>query len=401
MSSTNRPFTIGAAAAAIVVVAALGIALLSRGGSEGDRQSATSPDAAETTSDTTDEAAAPSDEAAAPSDEAVAPAGGDIAAGETQTGQTRVEASSAGPLSVLQERLDGTRVAGEDAQRFCFSGTGVLIVPASQIAPDEAVFEMYISDGGRMDYLGVQNQSLTIAGAVIGNASGVFDEEDPNGYNGLSRSLPPVQMKLTDSSLTIGSESTLNLTPCEGEITDVLGVAADGVAFEVDGQAAEPEVAPLPQDEVISSAGIGPIRVGILLSELSAELGVPVEFDTLGPKQAGECGFVTTNLDTSLWILVEAVGPDDAVIRRVTALSDRFPTPSGIRVGMGEQQVLDTFVDRLDVRPHTYVQPGNYLTFLTSDPNDPNTVEFVTEYGLVAMIHAGEKDWVSFVEGCA
>ncbi len=154
-------------------------------------------------------------------------------------------------------------------------------------------------------------------------------------------------------------------------------------------------------DAVLSSVGLGPIRIGMTVSQLSSELGTELAIDTLNGNVVGACGWITTSaIDGDVWVIVELTSPADAVIRRVTVSNSRWSTPSGMTVGVSEQTVLETFPGQIESSPHVYVD-GNYLTFQPNNTNDPNTVQFVSEGGFVAQIHAGDRNWVGLVEGCA
>lgn len=154
-------------------------------------------------------------------------------------------------------------------------------------------------------------------------------------------------------------------------------------------------------DAVLSSVGLGPIRIGMTVSELSSELGTELAIDTLNGNVVGACGWITTSaIDGDVWVIVELTSPTDAIIRRVTVSNSRWSTPSGMTVGVSEETVFETFPGQIESSPHVYVD-GNYLTFQPNNTNDPNTVQFVSEGGIVAQIHAGDRNWVSLVEGCA
>ena len=156
-----------------------------------------------------------------------------------------------------------------------------------------------------------------------------------------------------------------------------------------------------PDDAVLSSAGLGPIRIGMLVSELEAELGTDLTVETIDDIR-NACGWIatTTAIAREVFIIVEATGGGEGIVRRVSTVGGPWFTPSGITVSSSQQDVIETFPGQIEERPHVYTD-GTYMRFLPNDADDPNTVEFVNEGGRIAEIRAGDRDWVGLIEGCA
>lgn len=150
----------------------------------------------------------------------------------------------------------------------------------------------------------------------------------------------------------------------------------------------------------LTSAGLGPIRIDMTVSELADVFGRELTIDAIGdPTRVDECVWVVEEVHPGVRILGSSTG-DDAVITLIYA-SGPWLTPSGIQIGMTRDQVMETFPDQIAARPHEYIN-GEYLTFIPADPGDPNTVQFVTgEDDRVYEIKVGYRGWVPAVEGCA
>lgn len=315
-----------------------------------------------------------------------------------------VEPVNAGPLSTIRTRIED--VPGDADAVFCFAGEGVRVVPIEDPIVGAGIAELVVLPSGRFNLTLFQNRQFAAVASGGGDASGEY-EISPLNLVGFGGALPPYLIEITDTTISFGDDATLPIVMCDGvqgelDLIDELVAQAQADSIAGAGGPAVPiELAPIDDKEILSSAGLGPIRIGMLVSELEVELGVDLDLITIDLAVAGECGMIQSTVDRDVSVLVELVSPEDAVIRRVEVFSDRWQTPSGIRVGMSEQQVLDTFPGQIDAQPHVYAEDGQYLTFVPNDANDPNTVEFVTEFGEVVQIRAGDRSWVSLVEGCA
>lgn len=313
-------------------------------------------------------------------------------------------ARDASPLQALQARLaaptDGTGQEGPGtAGPYCFSHPDSYIFPADELDDRRALLQLDIAADGFVNFTAMQGETIVITGSGMPEASGTL-LTTPVAVVGASGA-PPYEILIGDDRISVSAgEAPLALVDCEGpetfdRINTMFTLLTDPTAgWEFD---AWP-----PDDAVLSSAGLGPIRIGMTVSELEAELGVDLAIETIDGNVAGACGQVapTTSIARDVWILLELTGPDDAIIRRVSTFSGPWFTPSGITVGSTQQDVLETFPGQIEESPHVY-RDGTYMRYLPNNAADPNTVEFVNEDGTIAEIRVGDRGWVGLVEGCA
>lgn len=309
------------------------------------------------------------------------------------------------PLRALQARLAG-QVAGVgeegagSAGPYCFSSDDAYVFPADELLDRRALVWLDVAFDGTVNYFALQGDTIAISGSGLPTPDGVMTSR-PVVAGASSGELAPNVIVIADSSVTFSPENgVLELVPCAGvaDRVDLMFALVGPPTSEPIGVSADWP----PADAVLSSSGLGPIKIGMSVAELSTVLGTQLTFDTIGLPGAGECGWISDSLAISddVWIIVELTSATDAIVRRVTVTDGPWSTPSGISVGMTEQNVIDTFPNQIESQPHKYVE-GTYLTYQPADVNDPNTVQFVNEGGTIVEIHAGDRDWVGLVEGCA
>ncbi|MEM7092654.1 MAG: sigma factor [Actinomycetota bacterium] len=193
--------------------------------------------------------------------------------------------------------------------------------------------------------------------------------------------------------------------PTEQDTDDEGAASSTDPASAAQAAAAEqPPVVDLMVDErldgaTLSSAGLGPIAVGMSVPALADVLGVeevPLRLSSsVGVHTCGWVGIGRSESATSVdaVIGIDVTGASEGVVQRIIVFSDRWATPSGVRVGMTEQDLVDTFGDRVEARNNT-VAPGAVWTFLPNDPNDPYTVHFVVTFeNVLHSIHVGVPAW--------
>jgi len=312
------------------------------------------------------------------------------------------EARDASPLQAIAARLQGqvpeTGAAGGHAGPYCFVSPDAAVVPASDIVDRRAFVWVDVAVDGLLNFYALQGEDLAIGGAAYPTNDGVASIQTQN-VAGLSGELPPTTLVVSDDALAVGEQqNTVSLIACES-VQDRL----DTLLRLIDAPADSTVSANWPPSESqLSSSGLGPLRIGMTVSELATELGVPLSIETLSEPTVGGCGEIRASdaLSNDLRILVELTRETDGIVRRVSVRSTTWSTPSGGVVGLTEQQILDLFPGQIESIPHAYVE-GTYLTYQPADASDPNTVRFVNESGRIAEIHAGDRAWVGLVEGCA
>jgi len=152
---------------------------------------------------------------------------------------------------------------------------------------------------------------------------------------------------------------------------------------------------------VLTSAGLGPIEIGMNVSELSAMFGVDLQVDAaFKPLQVGDCASVvnTDDIFPGLQILVEWTGPNDGIIRRLTTRDSSFRTANNAGVGIPEEVILDLFGEQVDVVPLDFGVTGLFV--VPTDPAALNTVAFFTSDNVVTSVSVGDRTWIGLIEGC-
>jgi hypothetical protein len=143
----------------------------------------------------------------------------------------------------------------------------------------------------------------------------------------------------------------------------------------------------------ITTAGYGPVKIGMSVAEASAALGAKLVSE--GPVDEPTCHYMRTEPAVEgLWFMIS----DDHVVR-VEVNAPGIATRSGLGVGDSEARVKE-LLPAAEVTPHKYVAPdGNYLTVWTSDRKA--AVRFETLQGKVTSFYAGRVPEVEYVEGCS
>ena len=146
--------------------------------------------------------------------------------------------------------------------------------------------------------------------------------------------------------------------------------------------------------------GIGPVRVGMTLTEASAAAGVDIR---LHPEQSGglDCTYARAaeGLDEMGFMVIggRIVRIDVGILG-----TDRVRTLSGIGKGSTEAEVMKTYPGQIRVEPHHYVPGAHNLVYV---PNDPAfrrySMIFEAVDGRVTSFRSGLADEVSWIEGCS
>jgi hypothetical protein len=148
------------------------------------------------------------------------------------------------------------------------------------------------------------------------------------------------------------------------------------------------------EDWRVTTAGYGPVKIGMSVAEASAALGVKLVSD--GPVDNPECHYLRPEPAVEgLWFMIS----NDRVVR-VEVNAPGITTRSGLGVGDAESRVKDTLGAAVEVTPHKYVAPdGSYLTVWSA--NHKAAVRFETLQGKVTSFYAGRVPEVEYVEGCS
>jgi hypothetical protein len=144
---------------------------------------------------------------------------------------------------------------------------------------------------------------------------------------------------------------------------------------------------------VVRLDGIGPVHMGMNLSELNKALHTSYTKPTDPDERA--CNYVDLPHQPGIGLMilhgfVARVDVDDAFTR----------TAEGIHNGDSEAHALQVYGKRLKVEPHHYdPDTGHYLTLFSNDRK--LGIRFETEDGKITRYYAGTREAISLVEGCS
>lgn len=143
----------------------------------------------------------------------------------------------------------------------------------------------------------------------------------------------------------------------------------------------------------ITTAGYGPVKIGMSVAEASAALGVKLVSE--GPVDEPTCHYMRPEPAVEgLWFMIS-----NDHVARIEVIAAGITTRSGLGIGDSEDR-LKELLPGAEVTPHKYLAPdGDYLTVWTSDRKA--AVRFETLQGKVTSFYAGRVPEVEYVEGCS
>ena len=143
----------------------------------------------------------------------------------------------------------------------------------------------------------------------------------------------------------------------------------------------------------ITTAGYGPVKIGMSVAEAAAALGVKLVSE--GPIAEPSCHYMRPEPAVEgLWFMIS-----NDHVARVEIIAAGITTRSGLGIGDTEDR-LKELLPGAEVTPHKYLAPdGDYLTVWTSDRKA--AVRFETLHGKVTSFYAGRVPEVEYVEGCS
>jgi hypothetical protein len=144
----------------------------------------------------------------------------------------------------------------------------------------------------------------------------------------------------------------------------------------------------------VDERGIGPVRAGMTLAELSKAAG-----ETLRPAYDinETCDYVSPKFlpkGVSVMILEDSVG-------RVDVTEKGVRTKEGVGIGDAESRVLSVYGPRAQVQPHKYTGPTGHYVIIEQPGDTLHRIVFETDGKVVERYHAGRRPAVDLVEGCA
>ena len=149
---------------------------------------------------------------------------------------------------------------------------------------------------------------------------------------------------------------------------------------------AEPGSASTISQAPLDINGIGPIRVGMTVTQAAAAAGAPIRLQSA----VGSCGeAIPVGGPQGLSFMTDLAG-----ITRVDVTELSIKTGEGIGIGSTEADVIRTYGSRVTTQPHEYTN-GHYLV-VSSDKPDLANYQFVfeTDGTRVTMVRSG-RAWPS------
>ncbi len=155
-----------------------------------------------------------------------------------------------------------------------------------------------------------------------------------------------------------------------------------------------PRCEPVSAKSPISTEGIGPILVGMTVSEAEKAGDIKLDF---GGYQTGTCRYGSTKSLKDIDFMFSK-----GTLARVDVGNPLTKTLSGVGVGDSEADVFAAYGEQLE-RDANYYDPENasYLTYVPEDSSDNTRVLFDVMDGKVINIRAGRLPEINYVEGCA
>lgn len=139
---------------------------------------------------------------------------------------------------------------------------------------------------------------------------------------------------------------------------------------------------------VVRQDGIGPVKIGMTLSQLNAALHE--RFAMPESKEDQGCFYVTPTKHPQVSFMIE-----NKRLVRLDVDKSGVATTKGVQVGDSEEHVKQVYGPRLKVEPHHYTD-GHYLTLRSGDYG----IRFETDQGKVSTFYAGTFEAIQYIEGC-
>lgn len=147
---------------------------------------------------------------------------------------------------------------------------------------------------------------------------------------------------------------------------------------------------------MVTPRGVGPVRVGMSASEVSAALGQRLVIPSEATADE-RCAYATwRGAPPGVSLMIE-----NGHVERVDVDSASIPTTAGVRVGDSEESVRAVYAERVTTTPHKYDPSGHNLTVRPAAAADSMfRIVFETDGKRVMRFRAGRLAAVQYVEGC-
>lgn len=163
----------------------------------------------------------------------------------------------------------------------------------------------------------------------------------------------------------------------------------------------------LSEDSRLRLDGIGPVKIGMTLTEATQAVGREVAVDprSLFDDAESVCGFAEVSGgpgDLAFMVLRDDPQAEWRIYRADVHEASRIATGGGIRIGATEDEVKQVYGDKLKVEPHEYTGPvGHYLILDVDGEGTGFMLLFETDGTRVTQFRSGNDEAVRAPEGCA
>jgi hypothetical protein len=144
------------------------------------------------------------------------------------------------------------------------------------------------------------------------------------------------------------------------------------------------------EEWTVRDDGIGPVKIGMTLSQLNTTLGETFAVPPNREDQA--CFSVSPAKHASVSFLIE-----QNLFARIDVDEPGTSTSEGVQVGDSEAQALKAYGRRLEITPRHDTE-GHYLTVRSADGR--YGIKFETEKGKIEAFYAGRAEAIQYVDGC-
>lgn len=146
--------------------------------------------------------------------------------------------------------------------------------------------------------------------------------------------------------------------------------------------------------------GIGPIKVGMMVRQVSTLVGDTIT--RMPPEQAveGNCDYYESH---HLPAGVELMTFGDTVVRvdiTDSPVRATVQTAEGVGIGASEERVLTAYHERVTVHPSPYGADTDHDLWVTTPGDRAHGMLFEVFNGHVASFRVGRWDAVQMIEGC-
>ncbi len=141
---------------------------------------------------------------------------------------------------------------------------------------------------------------------------------------------------------------------------------------------------------VIREEGVGPVKIGMTLAQLSATLHQKLSEEEGGSEN---CFYVNARDHDQVSFMII-----NGRLARIDVDAPGVATSAGIQVGDSEARARNAYGNRMKVTAHFYIDDGHYLTAQLADGR--YGVRFETASGKIVRYYAGKYDAIQYVEGC-